>query len=90
LISTALIDIDEGDLDNAVDLYEQAQQVFITLNSEVDVSLAFVVQSRIYAAMGSELNAATALTKARDLARGMGRDETFIEQLLADTGPDVR
>jgi hypothetical protein len=86
LISTALVDIDEGDLDNAVDLYEQAQQVFVTLNSEVDVSWAFVVQSRIYAAMGAELDTATALTKARDLARGLGRDETFIEQLLTDTG----
>jgi MinD-like ATPase involved in chromosome partitioning or flagellar assembly len=90
LISTALVDIDEGDLDNAMDLYEQAQQVFITLNSEMDVSWAFVVQSRIYAAMGSELDAATALAKARDLARELGRDETFIEQLLTDTGPDVR
>jgi tetratricopeptide (TPR) repeat protein/pimeloyl-ACP methyl ester carboxylesterase len=90
LISTALVDIDEGDLDNAMDLYEQAQRVFITLNSEVDVCWAFVVQSRVYAAMGSELDAATALAKARDLARGLGRDDTFIEQLQTDTGPDVR
>jgi hypothetical protein len=89
LISTALVDIDEGNPENAMDLYEQAQQVFITLNSEVDVCRAFVVKSRIYAAMGSEMDAATALAKARDLGRGLGRDETFIEQLLTDTGPDV-
>jgi hypothetical protein len=36
--------------------------------------------------MRSEMDAETALAKARDL----GRDETFIEQLLTDTGPDVR
>ena len=35
-------------------------------------------------------DAATALAKARDLARLLGRDETFIEQLLTDTGPDAR
>jgi hypothetical protein len=73
-----------------MDLYEEAQQVFITLNSEVDVCWAFVVQSRAYAAMGSKPDSATALARARDLARGLGRDEAFIEQLLTDTGPDVR
>jgi tetratricopeptide (TPR) repeat protein/pimeloyl-ACP methyl ester carboxylesterase len=90
LISKALVDIDESDFDNAMDLYEQAQQVFISLNSEVDMCWAFVVQSRIYAAMGSEPDSATALVRARDLSRRLGRDETFVEQLLTDTGPDVR
>jgi tetratricopeptide (TPR) repeat protein len=90
LLSRALVAIDEMRLDQAMSLCTDGRQTFAALSSKEDECWSLVVQSRIYAAIGSEEAASTALGAARSLARDMGRGDGFVDQLLTDTGPDVR
>lgn len=90
LLSRALVAIDEMRLDQAMSLCTDGHQAFVALSSKKDECWSLVVQSRIYAAMGSEEAASTALGSARSLARDIGRDGGFVDQLLTDTGPGVR
>jgi putative transposase len=60
------------------------------LSSKVDECWSLVVQSWIYASMGSEEEAGVALSAARSIARELGREDNFVDQFLTDAGPDVR
>lgn len=90
LISRALVAIDEGRPEDAMPLCIAGRQTFEALSSREDECWSIVVESRIYAAMGSDEEARAALGVARDLARELGRGAEFVDQFLADMGPDVR
>jgi hypothetical protein len=90
LVSRALVAIDEMHLDRAMALCAAGRDTFVVLSSKEDECWSLVVQSRIHAAMGSEEEASTALGAARILARELGRGDDFVDQFLADSGPDVR
>jgi hypothetical protein len=90
LVSRALVAIDESCLDKAMILCNTGRQAFIALSSKVNECWSLVVQSRIYASMGSEEEAGVALSAARSIARELGREDNFVDQFLTDAGPDVR
>jgi hypothetical protein len=90
LVSRALVAVDESRLDEALALCHAGRETFVALSSKVDECWSLVVQSRIYASMGSMEKADTALAAARSLARELGRGDDFVNQLLTDRGPDVR
>jgi hypothetical protein len=90
LVSRALVAVDESRLDKALALCHAGRETFVALSSKVDECWSLVVQSRIYASMGSMEKADTALAAARSLARELGRGDDFVNQLLTDRGPDVR
>jgi hypothetical protein len=90
LVSRALVAMDEDCLDEAMTLCNSGRQTFAALSSKADECWSLVVQSRIYASMGSVEEAGGALSTARDIARELGREDNFVDQFLTDTGPDVR
>jgi tetratricopeptide (TPR) repeat protein/pimeloyl-ACP methyl ester carboxylesterase len=90
LVSRALVALDEGYRDKAMALCHSGRETFVALSSKVDECWSVVVESRIYASMGSEEKASAALSAARSLARELGREDNFVDQFLTDTGPDVR
>jgi tetratricopeptide (TPR) repeat protein len=90
LVSMALVAIDESCLDKAMILCNTGRQTFIALSSKVNECWSLVVQSRIYASMGSEEEAGVALSAARSIAKELGREDNFVDQFLTDAGPDVR
>jgi tetratricopeptide (TPR) repeat protein len=90
LVSRALVAIDEMRLDEAMALCDAGRETFMALSSKEDECWSLVVQSRIHAAVGTAEAASTALGVARSLAGELGRGDDFVDQLLTDTGPDVR